>query len=216
MALIVEVLQPRTAAVAFRRRLTALPFTVGRALDNALVLDDPYVDAHHAVIEQDAESGDVFVRDLESVNGVIVDLRPHAGLVRVRGGAEVRLGRTTLRFRDEAEPLPAALPLHGARQATGPRRWHERGDVRLLGCLVAYVALGLWTWAATVDRTGATAALGASLGFAMVVAMWAGIWALVARSFIHQARFGAHFTIATFMTLAGIALGEVDEWMSFL
>ncbi len=216
MALIVEVLQPRGIGVASRRRLASMPFTVGRALDNALVLDDPYVDAHHAVIERDAETGDVFVRDLGSVNGIIVELRQHAGNVRVRGGAEVRLGRTTLRFRDEAEPLPPALPLNAARPSGEPRRWHEQPVIRLALCLVAYYLLGVWTFSTTYDRSGAAAAVGVGIGFALIVAMWAGVWALVARSFIQQARFGTHFTIATLMILAVTGLGVVEEWFIFL
>ena len=56
MALIVEVLRHgRGGEVRERLRLTDVPVTIGRALDNALVLDDPHVDAHHARLVRDAD-----------------------------------------------------------------------------------------------------------------------------------------------------------------
>jgi hypothetical protein len=215
VALIVEVLHPRTGAVVTRRRVATFPFTIGRGFDNALVLDDPHVDARHAALTLDPESGDVIAEDLGSVNGIQTDVHERAPLVRVRGGATIRVGRTPLRFRDEAEPLPPAVPLN-VPSVHGPARWHERGVVRLAFCAAVFVVLGWLSWLASVTRSGSNEAVTAALGFVMLTAAWAGIWALVARVVIHQGRFLTHFTIATALTLLGMLLGQLGEWVGFL
>src|SRR5690606_16796872 len=96
--------------VRARVRLDGRHINVGRGYDNDLILDDAYVDARHARIHVDA-NGTVEIEDLGSINGLV--LAGGAGRVpRVAAspGTEVRLGRTILRFRDPAEPVPPALP----------------------------------------------------------------------------------------------------------
>lgn len=215
MALIVEVLHPRTGAVVSRRRVGSAPFTIGRALDNALVLDDPHVDAHHAGIVIDGETGDVLVEDRGSLNGIQTDSHPRAERVRVRSGAEVRLGRTTLRFRDESDPVAAAIPLHGV-ALDANTKWHQQALPRLAFCFAVYLFLGWLAWLDTATRSGTNEALGIGLAFAGLNALWAGIWAIVARVVIHQGRFVAHFTIATFFFLVTMLLGTFNQWVQFL
>lgn len=215
MALIIEVLNPRTGAVASRRRVAMMPFSIGRALDNALVLEDPHVDARHAVLVADEATGDVIAEDLGSVNGIQTTAHQRADRVRVRGGAEIRLGRTTLRFRDEADPIPPAIPLHGA-AAAGPQGWQGRAMPRLAFCIGVFLLLGWLSWLDTAARSGANEALGIALALAGGTAIWAGIWAMVARAVIHQGRFLTHLTIASFLTLVTMMLGTADEWVQFL
>ena len=55
------------------QRIAVAPgrITVGRALDNDVILDDPYVCPHHLALE--VESGHVTLEDLDSVNGTLVN-----------------------------------------------------------------------------------------------------------------------------------------------
>lgn len=214
MALIIEVLNPRTGAVTSRRRVAAMPFTIGRALDNALVLEDPHVDARHAVLAADEASGDLILEDLGSVNGLQTRLHGRAVRLRVRSGAEVRLGRTTLRFRDESDPIPPAIPLHGT--AAGPQAFSGAALPRILFCIGVFALLGWTSWLGTTARSGASEALGLTLALAGGTALWAGAWALVSRSITHQGRFLTHLTIASFLTLLTMMLGTADEWVDFL
>jgi hypothetical protein len=213
MALIIEVLNPRTGAVTSRRRVAAMPFTIGRALDNALVLEDPHVDARHAVLMVDEATGDVVAVDQGSVNGIQTIDQGRAERVRVRSGAELRVGRTTLRFRDEADPVPPAIPLHGAAVLDGPR---GGALPRLAFFLAVFVLVGWLSWLDTTNRAGTIDALQAGLGLGGATAIWAGIWALVARAVIHQGRFLTHLTIASALTLLTVLLGAADEWVTFL
>ena len=83
---------------SFVYRLFKLETSVGREVKNDLVLDDPRVSRHHAVIRQTPEGW--FVRDLESGNGTSVNLqrlRPHID-TRLADGDAIRLGNCVLTF----------------------------------------------------------------------------------------------------------------------
>jgi pSer/pThr/pTyr-binding forkhead associated (FHA) protein len=71
VALIIEVLDAEERTVRARVRAGALPFTIGRAWDNDLILEDLYVDARHARIHR-AVDGTMLVEALGSLNGLAV------------------------------------------------------------------------------------------------------------------------------------------------
>ncbi len=221
--MIVEVLNARTGAVVQRVRVASLPFTIGRSLDNALVIDDPHVDAWHARLVADDEGEALVLEDLGSVNGISLGLAGNAererervrGPVRVRSGAEVRLGRTALRFRDEKAVVAAAVPL-GAPSTGMPDRWHARTSVRLAFSVAVLAVVAIEAWLNSAGRSGANEALGAGFAFGALIALWAGVWATVARVVIHRARFVAHLAIAALIALAFTMLSWLAEWMQFL
>jgi hypothetical protein len=212
--MIVEVLHPRTGGVRARARVHALPFTIGRALDAALLLDDPHVDARHAQLVQDA-TGALVLEDLGSVNGLHTPAHERTARVAVASGTEVLLGRTRLRFRDEHDPVPAAIPLRGAARP-GPARWHERLGVRLAFIAGTTAFIGAASWLGSDSRAGANEAVSLALGLLLLGALWAGIWAVVSRVVVHQARFVAHVSIAFLALLATSLIGKAGEWILFL
>jgi pSer/pThr/pTyr-binding forkhead associated (FHA) protein len=66
--------------------------TVGRGGGCGVVLDDTFVSQVHARVFR--RDGDVFVEDLGSRNGTLVNGRPVASAQRVRRGDKVQFGRT--------------------------------------------------------------------------------------------------------------------------
>jgi FHA domain len=75
------------------------PIRLGRASDNAIVLADPTVSQHHALISY--ENGSPYLRDLESVNGTFInDVAVQHG--ELTDGCEVRLGNTRLTYRQSS------------------------------------------------------------------------------------------------------------------
>lgn len=215
MAMIVEVLHPRSGEVRQRVRVEAFPFAIGRSLENALILDDPHVDARHARLVMD-EDGSLVIEDLGSVNKLATATHQDAERIRVRSGAEVTIGRTTVRFRDESDVVPPALPLHRAAPAMGPVRWHERTPVRLGLIGAALVVLGVNAWFGNYARAGATDALTMALGILLVALVWAGIWAVAARAVIGQFRFVAHLFISIMAATATMLMGGLLTWGQFL
>lgn len=216
MALILEVLDGRSAAVRARVRLDTLPFTIGRGYDNDLILDDPYVDARHARIAPN-ESGVLVVEDLGSRNGLAIADTASAPTDRiaVAAGAQLRVGRTILRFRAPDDPVPPALPhrtqgtgwLHGRMAA----RWTFPG--MLLGGFAAAAWLG---WKTSVERSSGTDVFAAGLVFLLFGAFWAGIWAAASRVTIHRFNFVAHFALFGGLILATTAYSIASSWIAFL
>lgn len=84
--------------------------TIGRAPDNAVVIDNPAVSGHHARVF--SESGAVILEDLNSTNGTFVNGR-HTTRHVLRGGDVVVVGKHQLVFQHTQEwaasppPLPA-------------------------------------------------------------------------------------------------------------
>lgn len=179
---------------------------IGRAYDNDIVLDDPFVAAHHLRIVRDA-SGALTAEDLGSANGLFIgqDRRrvPHAVL---DGARTLRIGRTRLRIREldhAVEPERAVL-----------RRvslWPAIGLVA--GALLGSEALTIWL------RETAKGDLGDYLGPLLItcvlVAAWTTVWAVLSRVFSGRSRFDRHLLIAVGGLLGLMFLSEAASYAAF-
>jgi hypothetical protein len=232
--MILEVLHPNGARTW--HRLGDLPLTVGRGLTNDLILDDPYVDARHARIALD-ESGAPLIEDLGSVNGLVANEARLQGRVPVQAGAEIRVGRTMLRFRDPEEPVSPALvdEVAAAAAPTPPTivsetnpppsgrtrvpatiaRWAATTWGRLLVAAVAMSAVAIYSWMGSSERSSVSEAFFAALAFGFMIALWAGIWAVASRVSVQRFHFVSHVAVASLVTLGGLIWTIVAEWLSF-
>lgn len=166
------------------------PVTIGRALDNDVVLDDPYVAPHHARLSTD-EAGRVVLTVLTSGNGVQHGKRRLASgesITLPEDGTSFAMGGTRLRVRLPSEVLAPEQPLPGPLTGWRGRPW-------LAAALLLVLAYGkhglqldpgadLSAWLPTV------------IGFPLAVVLWAGCWALVSKLFAHRFDFGGHLRIA--------------------
>jgi hypothetical protein len=215
VALILEVLDARTGGVRTRLRIESLPFTLGRALDNDLILDDPYVDPHHARIADADELGTV-VEDLGSLNGIVpTDADRRFARVPARPGTEVRIGRTVLRFRDTAEPVPPALPYTPA-GAAGNHRWLSTTRGRAAISALAVLVVAATFWLDSYERNSASEVFAGVLGFVLLASVWAGIWAVAGRIVVHRFHFLGHFAVVSAIAIAGLACSSLAGWLDFL
>ena len=227
MAVILEIVHPNGARSW--RRLDALPLTLGRGLANDLILDDPYVDPAHARIAID-ESGALRIEDLGSVNGIVTSDARSRSAIAVEPGTEVRVGRTTLRFRDPQEPVSPAIvddsPVPGvapstaaAPKASVPARrglaWvtTRRGQIAIVASTVLIFALITWLEDSTSSAASAFS-MGASIFFVMA-AVWAGGWALASRAIVHRANFLGHLAVVSSVALISLAWNSVENWLRF-
>ncbi|GLC23934.1 hypothetical protein rosag_04470 [Roseisolibacter agri] len=223
-------------------RLRSLPLHVGRGYANDVILDDPYVDARHVLLTRDAV-GVLVLQDLGSVNGVVADGATVRGQpLVVEPGREVRVGRTTLRFRaaDEAvapalvdaSPIApvAALPLPrtDVPPAPLPAPTRARAGVDALGAWITtpvgslalvVVAMGAFAfngWLGSSARASASDAFGGAFAFAAMGALWAGAWALAGRVAVHRLRFVGHVGVAAAGALGALATSIAIGWLTFL
>ena len=225
MAVMLEVVHP--SGIRSWQRLDSLPLTVGRGLGNDIILDDPYVDGRHARIALD-DRGSLCIEDLGTVNGLVAnDERTHAP-VRLHLGIEVRLGRTTLRFRDTEEAVAPALVDDPGETVASPRlvAAQSRAGVGGLGWLatkpgqlvitgVAVWAVAITAWLGTSERAGGADAMSAAMAFITVAAVWAGGWALASRAVMQRFHYAAHLAIISGAALAGIAWNAASNWLEF-
>jgi hypothetical protein len=189
-------LQPRVALIELQRRDGAVlqvlpvagwPLSIGRALDNHVVIDDPHVAAHHVLIAPDA-AGTLQLQVGHTHNGVLLG-RQHLAQGSTAAlpaeGASLTLGQTPLRLRLPAEVL-------------APERALPRGGGWLTPLLMAaaVMALVLGAHAISLDPgADAVAWLPVLAGTPVMVALWCGAWALASKIFQHRFEFVAHLRI---------------------
>jgi hypothetical protein len=177
---------------------------VGRALDNDVVIDDPFIAATHLQIDIDVQ-GSVCVTDAGSVNGLFDGVGRNARRVprlTLAIDTPVKFGHSTLRLRDVRGAVEPERPESGT-QLGGP----------LFGARVAtllVVAIALWSlveaWFTNFAVLKPAQLLLATSGILTSFFVWVGAWALVTRVFTGHARFAAHAAVAGWAVLAWTAL----------
>lgn len=75
--------------------------TLGRDVNNTIVLDDPFASSEHASLTFRGRSW--FVEDLESTNGTFVNGSPVVGVSGIGFGDEIQIGEVRLRL-DRGRP----------------------------------------------------------------------------------------------------------------
>jgi len=167
--------------------VTAWPLTLGRALNNHIVIDDPHLAPQHAQLAVQ-EDGRLLLQALPSRNGVRMDGRPVQGSAVVpAGGCALQLGATRLRLRLGDETLAPELPLaHGVGSG--------RRAPLLAGLAVAAILLASH-WLTLDPGADFSTWLPMVVGMPLVLAGWCGVWALTSKLFQHRFDFGGHLRI---------------------
>ncbi len=170
--------------------VTQWPLRIGRALDNDLVLDDPFVAAAHATLGLD-EQGALRLQVGDSVNGVAWQgRRLHRGEAAAlpAGGALLQLGGCRLRLRLPGENLAAERPLPVMLPGF---------DRRLAVIAAAVLGVALLGHGLVLDPgVDATAWLPPLVGVPLALAGWCGLWALLSKLFQHRFDFAGHLRVA--------------------
>jgi len=200
-------------------RIERWPVSIGRALDNTIVLSDPHVAAHHATIDVvagvDATPAKVVVAAGETKNGVVVGRRD-----RIAGGTEreiaddgrdveLQIGRAQLRLRLAGHALAAEQPMSAV--ADTEHRWPPT-----LGFAVAVLAVVLATaWVETDPEAVVRSAGMVVLSTIAGGAIWCGLWALLSKTFTRQSHFGWHVRVFVVASLVLLALSIVPPLFAF-
>lgn len=178
------------------------PLRVGRALDNDLVLDDPYTAAHHFSVAPD-DTGQVVVTVGDSVNGLQADAHRLAAGERfvVATGSHdtpplLVAGRSHLRLRLAAHPL-------APEQVLGVARVLQQGLPTLaLLALAAAGVLAFDTWLENEPDLLAKALSSLAISGLAFGLGWSGAWTLVSKVFTRQGHFGWHLRVMLIAVLA--------------
>ena len=208
-ALWVEILSRQHEVVARHRvqcDMRGEEVRIGRAYDNDVILDDPYVAAHHVLIARD-ESGALVAEDLGSANGLFAGQdRRRLARVALDGKQSIRIGRTHLRIR-QADHAVAPERVSQPRARAWPL------VLGLAGALLGVEFLSLWLRETTEPKLGSYLLPLLSTGLFVVV--WTTAWAILSRIFSRQARFERHLLIAVGGLLAFLLFNEATEYGAF-
>jgi hypothetical protein len=199
----VEVLG-RGGEVVQRHPVARLPATLGRAYDNDVILDDPYVAPHHLRLER-AESGELALVDLESRNGLFA-LDPTTRVARApaRPEARFRIGHTQLRIR------PRSYAVAAEREVAGRKPWFRR-PVAFVGLWAAALACVLiYAFTSTIERIEPLKLAMPAVWVTLGLCVWASVWAFAGKALAGRGNFVAHLTIglaAFVLLIVTITLG---------
>ena len=111
---------------------------LGRREDNDLVLDDPLVSRHHALIS--SKGGQFFIEDLGSINGTFLNNEEITAPQRLHDGDIIGLGDVELLFR-AGEHIPAEA-LEGEKEKSAP--WPLRAHLGLITFLILLIGATVW------------------------------------------------------------------------
>ena len=200
----------RNGNLAGRLELSRWPVTVGRALNNDLVLDDSHVAAAHLRIDRNPE-GEVQVEMLDTDNGIALEDKHYrrGDQFAWPAGKALVLGRLKLGLRLAEEPVSAEEPL--------PRfPWRTVGWTAL--AVAALLAAVLFqAWLTMTEPSQLPRQLPGLLGMvALSVSIWAGLWALATKLFTGRLQFWRHVRIACTVSLAVQAVVVVCGMLAFM
>jgi len=181
---------------------------IGRGYDNDVIVDDPYVAAHHLRVFRD-ESGALVAEDLGSVNGTCLyrDNKRQTRIV-VNGDWPIQIGRTYLRIRD------ANHGVEPERVASAEMRSLPILVAVLLGALILTIDVGA-VWLAETAEPKASNYLSPLLSGVGLVATWVGIWSLISRVFSGRSHFQRHLLVALSGLLCFLLYHEFAQVFGF-
>ena len=193
-------------------RVERWPLSIGRAIDNDVVLSDPHVAAHHAMIA--VADGVVFVRAGATLNGIGIGHERIGGgqtheLAGAAGDLDLHIGRATLRLRLAGREL-------AAEQAMAPLVLHERRWLPTALLALAVLAVVLANAWIDSDPEGLARAIGTAVTSALLGAgLWCGLWALLSKTFTRQSHLDWHVRVFVLASLASLALGVLPALAAF-
>lgn len=187
----------RNEGVKFRHQVNSLPIRIGRGYDNDVILDDPHVSAHHALIEQAAEDK-LVIKDLGSNNGIIYKGSRQAEML-LDGNMIFRLGQTNIRIRSADFPVDAEI--------TDTTSYSWEGWRPALAGLIIIIALTVFnTWIGDTKKFTAIRYLSTIAGMVIAGFVWCGVWSFANRLFGGNARLGRHLFIL------GCGIAAIEIW----
>ena len=190
----------------------AWPLSVGRAIDNDVVLSDPHVAAAHLRIAPGEQGLALTVGG--TVNGVGSGSRRWRSgeqAVLPAGGAAVELtvGRTRLRLRLPGQALVPELPL-----AAAGIQSRNVGLIVIAACVLLAALLTTTYLDSDPDGLGRAVA-GMLLASIAATAVWCGLWSLLSKTFTRQTHFGWHLRVFLLASIAWMVVDVLPQLLAF-
>ena len=210
--IIAEVLD-KSGKVQERHKLAHFPATLGRAYDCDLILNDEFVSPHHARLSID-ENNILSLTDLGSENSTYCLPQMQALSTRELGEETlIRLGHSIVRLRRADFALaPTRIDTLTHRRLA---HFFSSAAVLWIGGLLLLSLLGLNSFQSSAQAKTLGQLLLENIEIVALVPLWAGIWALLSRIFVHHAAYVSHALIACLGVMAYLCINTVVEYYAF-
>lgn len=195
---------------------------VGRAYDNDVIVDDPYVCPHHLVLEPEEQG--LMAKDKDSVNGIYAKGHRKPKQEILMGDREViQVGHSLLRYRsDHAEVASTLVDIAGK----GVLGLFSRLWVAIPLLLLALAGIILGRLLDSIEELSIGGLIDMLVFPVIGLLIWSGFWALLNRLIAHRANFPTHLAIAAagliglFVVSQGVpllcfAMGW-DNWVAWI
>lgn len=205
----------RLGRVRHRTGIDRLPFTIGRAYDNDLIVDDPYVSLSHCRLES-SKSGVVRVIDQESDNGCIaLPSRNKVGTLELGDSDSFRIGHTIFRVRSASyADLPATRAIG---ISFGASNMMHSAWLAVASLLLLTVYMGIKTHMSGYNEFNWIKYIfGEATPALIVITVIAGMWALFTRLLDQHFNFVPHILILTLLTFTLDGLSNTITLASYM
>lgn len=194
------------------RKLCGEWLTVGRAWDNDLVLTDPAVNPHHAVIEMD-DNNQLTITDLDSLNGTNIRRKQRiSGTTKLLAGEEYLLGKTRVYIYTPDHPVAETVMV-----ADMDNKVRLLDDMGLLIGAIIMVALlyageqwlNMFSGFKWQDVTNILLVIfGGALGLTL-------FWSVIGRVVRHETQFRKQLSLILIMILVQFVLSKLFALLMF-
>lgn len=199
--------------VRARQRIDAVPAVIGRGYGCDVLLDDPWVSPIHARLYRDLD-GRLVLEDAGSDNGLWTpDQLTRVQNRPVAGGITLRAGRTTFRLTPAEAQVAPTLALSASAPVAGPHRrpWLGPALTAAAGLIYGYGQL-----LDDPNKHLPTEVIGDALMMMVLLALWAGAWALVTRTVSQRARFLEHLAVVGGIGVVLLLITDFAAYGAFL
>lgn len=198
----------RHGQVATRHVARTLPVRIGRAYDNDLILEDPYLAPHHLVLER-GPAGELEIVDTGSRNGLFrAGARQRITREPVDPEARYRAGKSEFRIRSSAYPVAEELVDATPGRLRAPL-------VALMSVMAMAAVVLLDVWSGTFEKTELTKFASEPVRAVLALLAWAGAWALAGRLFSGASRFTAHVTVGALAVIGVFVAVDQSNYLAF-
>lgn len=184
----------RSGKVVARYSVRKRGLTFGRAYNNDVVLEDPYVCPHHLEIAWDEEKG-IVARDLGTVNGLLLeDEKIKVDSINLVSGVKFRIGRTSFRFFNHDYEVPRTIV---DSYAMSPLRSLESRKLQSFIFIVTALYILVDYWMKSYNKFDTLNLTYGYIGFFSFIVVWSSFWAFTSRMVTHQWNLFIHCAIAS-------------------
>lgn len=211
MDVIIEIIS-RSRRVIERYHYTGSSVSIGRAYDNDLIISDPHISPHHAIIRDLGEAG-WQIDDLNSKNGILTrkHQRIHAREA-IKSGEELILGKTHLRIFDRLHKVPDALSMNPVEKVIQPL---SRTSNAIVFILIALAVFGLDSYLDLFVDFEFRHIFTDTMGMTLIATGWALVWALIGRIMRHDARFLLQLVVTLAYLLCEVIFSNALDLLAF-